>query len=186
MLLLNDDAAIMTAITTVWLIIQVLFTVNMEQIGGKDQCNAMRQQWSGHNEQTGWRQSQMLTPEGTVWPISWEANQGDLGLSGLLNEEAHPCMTIMTIAVLMVRKRPDTNQEVDGIVGSDAATLDEAECHGGHHVLHEVVTQRRGLCLQQLLFLSLYRLQTPSLTPQQWYVYLNSATVIAPATRAVC
>jgi len=44
MLLLNDDAAIMTAITTVWLIIQVLFTVNMEQIGGKDQCNAMRQQ----------------------------------------------------------------------------------------------------------------------------------------------
>jgi len=32
-----------------------------------------------------------------------------------------------------------TDQEVDGIVGSDAAAVDECQCDGRQDVLHEVV-----------------------------------------------
>jgi len=34
----------------------------------------------------------------------------------------------------------ETNQEVDGVSWSDAAALNETECHGRHDVLHQVVT----------------------------------------------
>ena len=55
------------------------------------------------------------------------------------------------------------DQEVDGVVRSDAAALDESVRHGGHDVLHEVVAQWCRLSLNKLLLLALHVLQTLSL-----------------------
>jgi len=55
------------------------------------------------------------------------------------------------------------NQEVDGVIRSDATAFNEAVRHGRHDVLHEVVTQRRRLHFHHLLLLPLHVFQMLSL-----------------------
>jgi hypothetical protein len=41
-----------------------------------------------------------------------------------------------------------TYKEVDGVIWADFAGVNKTLSEGRHHVLHEIIPQRNGLCLQ--------------------------------------
>ena len=68
---------------------------------------------------------------------------------------------------LVAEKRRGTHYVVNGVIGAGLAAVDERLGECGHDVLHQVVPQGNGLCLQQLILLLPHLRQASGLTNQR-------------------
>jgi len=68
---------------------------------------------------------------------------------------------------LVAEKRRGTHYVVNGVIRAGLAAVNERLGEGGHDVLHQVVPQGNGLCLQQLILLLPHLRQASGLTNQR-------------------